>query len=133
MKKLLILTTFLSSLIMTSVANAEWTKLSKDTNGNTFYVDLERIKKHDGKVYFWFLADMLKPSQTGTISYIAYSEAECGRFRWKDLTFQYYNSPMASGKISSSRNSPDKDWRYPNPNSVYEFTLNVVCNHKSMQ
>ena len=32
MKQLLPLTTFLSSLIMTSVANAEWTKVAENVN-----------------------------------------------------------------------------------------------------
>jgi hypothetical protein len=34
MRKLLILTIFLSSLIMTSVANAEWTKVAENVNGS---------------------------------------------------------------------------------------------------
>jgi hypothetical protein len=28
----------------------------EDTEGNTFYVDFERIKKLDGYVYFWRLS-----------------------------------------------------------------------------
>ena len=34
MKKLLILITFLSSLVMTSVAKAEWTKVAESVNGS---------------------------------------------------------------------------------------------------
>ena len=38
MKQLLTLTTFLSSLIMTFVANAEWTKVAENVNGAEFYM-----------------------------------------------------------------------------------------------
>ena len=52
MKKLLMLAAIVCSVVLSPVAHAEWTKVTADKDGNTFYVDLERIKKHDGKVYF---------------------------------------------------------------------------------
>ena len=85
------------------------------------------------RTYFWQLTDRLKPTKTGTFSSKAYVEAECGRFRTRILNDMYYKGPMASGKINASSNTPDKDWRYPSPNSVKEFILKTVCNHKSMQ
>ena len=117
------------SVVLSPVAHAEWTKVTADKDGNTFYVDLERIKKHDGKVYFWQLYDYLKPYQ-GMLSFTAYTEVECGPLRYKDLTWTSYKGPMASGKISSTAWAPDKYWKYPNPNSINEVILNVVCNHK---
>ena len=96
MKKLLILTIFLSSLIMSSVAYAKWTEVSKNVSGDTYYVDFERIKKHDGKVYFWRLNDYLKPTKYGDISVKIYDEAECGRFRYRSLSATFYKGPMAS-------------------------------------
>ena len=53
MQKLLILPIIFLSLMMASVANAKWTKVVKSVDGDTFYVDLERIKKHSGKIYYW--------------------------------------------------------------------------------
>jgi hypothetical protein len=52
MKQLLILTIFLSPLFMASVTHAEWTKVSENMSGHTFYVDLSRIEKHNGKIYY---------------------------------------------------------------------------------
>jgi hypothetical protein len=115
---------------MTSVANAEWTEVSKNVNLDTYYVDLERIKKHSGKVYYWELGDYLKPTETGTMSNKAYVEAECGRFRYRFLSQTYYKGPMASGKINVSSNTPEKDWYYPPPNSSSEDILKAACNHK---
>ena len=63
------------------MAHAKWTKVTEDKNGTTFYVDLERIRKHDGKVYFWELGDYSKPKDYGAHSYKVYNETECGRYR----------------------------------------------------
>ena len=41
MKKLLILTIFLSSMIISSVAYSKWTEVVKNVNGTTYYVDLD--------------------------------------------------------------------------------------------
>jgi len=133
MKKLLILTTFLSSLIMSSVAHAKWTKVTEGESGSTFYVDLERIKKHSGKVYFWSLDDYGTPTEYGSISAKSYNEVECGSFRSRTLNYKYYTGPMGSGTINSSNKTPAKDWSYPEPYSVHEHILKAVCNHKSMQ
>ena len=133
MKQLLILTTFLSSMIIPSVAHAEWTKVDENIEGDSYYVDFERIKKHDGKTYFWQLSDLLKPVRNGSISGKSYVEAECGRFRYRWLNQTYYKGPMATGEVNSSYNLPDKNWNYPPPNSVAETKLKAVCNHKSMQ
>ena len=132
MKKLLMLTAIVCSVVLSPVAHAEWTPVSV-TRSAVSYVKFDSIRKKDGMVYYWFLTNFYKPQKTGFNSAQIYIEAECDRFRFRFLNWVTFKGPMASGKISSSRNSPDKDWRYPNPNSVYEFTLNVVCNHKSMQ
>ena len=75
MRQLLIITTiFLSSLLMASVVHAKWTKVGKSVDG-TFYVDLERIKKHSGMVYYWGLVDRSKPTMeiSGKIFLISYN------------------------------------------------------------
>ena len=134
MKPLLIITTiFLSSLMMASVANAKWAEVARSFDGNIFYVDLERIRKHDGKVYFWRLSNYSKPGYNGTMSSEIYIEAECGRFRLRWLNQTYYNGPMRSGKTLYSTNTPQKEWIYLPPNSAREDILKAVCNHKSMQ
>ena len=90
---------------------------------------IERIKKHEGKVYYWELIDRLKPTQLGFFSAKLYVEANCVRFGYRYLNQTYYDGSMASGTISSSYNTPDKDWTYPAPNTPSEAVLNAVCNH----
>jgi len=61
MKKItLLLTTLVFSLTMmfASTSYAEWTEVSEGVDGDTYYVDFERIRKHGGYVYFWYLIDL---------------------------------------------------------------------------
>ena len=129
MKQLLVLITLISSILMSSVANAKWTEVAKSVAGDTYYADLERIKKHNGKIYYRQLVDYLKPLITGTISNKSYNEAECGRFRYRWLNTTFYRGPMGTGEVDGSANNPNKEWQYPSPDSVAEAELNAVCNH----
>jgi hypothetical protein len=129
MKKFLILTAIVCSVVLSPVAHAEWTKVFKSVDGNIRYVDFERIKKHDGNAYYWELIDLLKPAQTGMISWLSYVEVECGRFRFRELTTTYYEGPMASGTISSRNNTP-ADWFYPKPDTLAERLTKRICKHK---
>jgi hypothetical protein len=67
MKKTTLLA-LLFTLMFSSPSYAEWTKVTESKDGNTFYVDFERIRKHDGFVYFWDFIDRLKPSPKGILS-----------------------------------------------------------------
>ena len=66
MQKLVLIITFIfSSMIFSSANSAEWTKVSEDVNGNTFYVDLMRIRNFYGYVYYWMLTDYKVPIERG--------------------------------------------------------------------
>ena len=126
MKKLLLIFTLLFSAAMySSPVRAEWTKLG-DVDGNTFYLDLERIRKHDGYVYYWDLLDYLKPTETGVWSVKIYSQTDCKLFRFKFLSFSFYKEPMGEGTADTS-NAKDQEWKYPPPNSSRETALKKVC------
>jgi hypothetical protein len=129
MKKLLLIFTLLFSALMFSTpSHAEWTKVSSTGNGaHTFYVDFERIRKHDGYIYYWLLTDYLKPNKFGDLSAKVYKQGDCKLFRNKILTDSYYKNPMGVG-TSSTSNEPEKNWTYPSPNSVSEYVLKAVCN-----
>ena len=55
MKKLLMLTAFIWSVMLSPVVHAGWTKVIKNEIGDDFYVNFERIKKYSDKVYCWEL------------------------------------------------------------------------------
>ena len=133
MKKLLLIFTLLFSTLMFSTPSyGEWTKVSSNDIGATFYVDLERIKKHGGYVYFWQLADYLKPliglRNELYLSSKYYIQVDCKLFRAKNLSASFHNEPM--GKRSGYNpeiKGKHANWKYPHPNSVDEAILKRVC------
>ena len=55
MKKLALLTTLLVFVMFSSDSYGKWTKIGVNVDGINVYVDIERIRKHDGYVYCWKL------------------------------------------------------------------------------
>ena len=116
--------------MFSSTSYAEWTKLGENVNGTFFYVDFDRIRKHDGYVYFWDLTDYLKPTKYGDLSGKTYNQGDCKLFQYKVLSFSFHKERMGLGTGERSKpTSKFKDWRYPAPNSVDEKILEKVCNH----
>ena len=126
MKRLTLLTVLVLSLLSTPVF-ADWTKVGESVNDDTFYVDFDRIRKHDGYVYYWSLGDYLKPND-GDLSYKSYKQGDCKRFRYKILNYSDHKEPMGGGTGDSS-NPKNPELEYPPPNSVSETVLKSVCKY----
>ena len=43
--------------------------MSKGADGDTNYVDLERIRRHGLSIYYWMLSDFLKLDVDGVLSF----------------------------------------------------------------
>jgi len=131
MKKLtLILTTLIFSLMFSSTSFAEWKKVDKEVRGNTYYVDFERIKKHDGYVYWWDLTDYLTPSPQGNLSAKIYIQGDCKKFRYKWLVTSFHKEPMGEGVSAYGGGEPtegNRGWQYPLPDTSNETVLKSVC------
>ena len=127
MKTLRTIFTLVFTLMFSSPSYAEWTKVSRNVNGDTYYVDFERIRKHGGYVYYWSMLDFLKPTPQGHLSFKSYKQGNCSLFRFKYLSESYHKEPMGRGTPSTSSNKPDKECNYPPPNSVSEDILKSVC------
>jgi hypothetical protein len=124
MKKLIILSTIIFSVMVSSPSFADWTKVGKSVDGGTFYVDFERIRKHGGDVYWWELVDFMKPDKMGDLSVKNYRQGDCKLFRFKQLSFLGYKEQMGQG---TQKTYFLLGWRYPSPNSVNEIILQRVC------
>ena len=127
MKKL-ILILLLSTVMFSSSSYAGWTAVTVDINGNIHYVDFERIRKHDGYVYYWRLRNYLVPDEDGDLSSKVYKQGDCKLFRNMRLSSSYHTQPMGEGTPSTISNKPKKEWTYPSPDSVAEIVLKQVCN-----
>jgi hypothetical protein len=130
MKKLLLIFTLLfATLVFSSPSYAGWTEVSENENGDIFYVDLDRIRKHDGYVYAWDLSNYLKMND-GYLSGKIYKQHDCKLVRFKHLSFSFHKQPMGRG--SGDVMKPVKEeqgWQYPTPNSVSETILKSICSH----
>ena len=129
MKYLLMLSTLTASLMFSASSFAAWTPVAKSASGSsTNYVDLDRIRKVNGLVYYWMIQDFLEPGSDGALSYKVYAKADCQTMLEMKLSFSAYKLPMAEGTATSTF-TPDPQWDYAEPDSVLEATLEAVCNH----
>ena len=128
MKKLLTIPILLFTLMFSSTAYAEWSELLNDVNGKNIYIDLDKITKQNGYIYWSTLADYHKQDEYGDLSHIAYQKGDCKLFRFKHLNFSFYKEPMGVGENLDM--SPSDKWRDPSPDSIIEYVLNFVCSIK---
>lgn len=130
MKKTLVLSSLLFSILFSPPSYSEWKweLVGESVNGNTFYVDFEGARKHDGYVYFWRMSNYLKPTPSGKSSSKGYIKGDCKIFRQTDLSGSFHKEAMGKGASDTYTLSPSKqEWSYPSPNSVSEVILKRVC------
>ena len=109
-----------------SPAYADWEKVAVGKNGDTFYVDFDRIRTNGGYVYWWDLSDYLTP-QYGVLSSKVYNQGDCEMFSFKSLTIMHYKQPMGEGSVGEINSPPDPKWIYVPPKSSVEGILKQVC------
>lgn len=119
---------FLLILCVPSVSNAEWLEAGKNVDGDVYYLDPDKIRKQGDSVYYWQLADLLKPNSLGILSVETYIEGDCKVYGVKVLTFAYYKLPMGKGDPVMDKPSESyKDWTYPPTGTSMYRLLNQVC------
>ena len=93
---------FLSFLLFSVNSHAvRWEKVV-DVDGDSYYVDVENIKKHNGFVYYWTMYDYLEPyAELGYLSGIGKYKADCEKKRQTWLTLTLYSLNMGKGKLLS--------------------------------
>ena len=128
MKYLLLTSTLTLSLMFSAGSWAEWTEVTESAlSGSKNYVDLDRIRKVDGLVYFWLIEDLLEPFN-GDMSYKVYYKADCETLQDMALSFSTYKLSMAKGDATSTF-TPEPKWVHAEPDTVKETTLQAVCAH----
>ena len=103
-----------------------WTRVT-EVDGNTFYVNFEKIRKHGRYVYWLELLDLEEPAENGHLSNISYIQGDCKQFRIKDLSFHWYKRPLGSGV--GIKFTPSNKWTYPQTNGAAETVLKSVCSY----
>ena len=90
MKKLLLLT-FLCFYI--NAFSANWKKVSENDNGDSFYIDINNIKKSEEFIYYWELIDLKEPIY-GALSSIRNFKANCSEEIKAMLSTSSYRGQM---------------------------------------
>ena len=127
----LILTLFFSTLMFASPAYADWEAVAVSADGDTYYVDFERMRTNGSNVYFWVLEDYLKPEEDGDLSSKVYHQSECEMFRLKMISVLFHKQPMGEGSVETY-SPPNPEWMYPPPTSAYEIILKEVCRRSGL-
>ncbi len=110
----------------------EWTKTSEDTDGDSFYIDFQTIKKLDnGNVIFWGMVDNLEGND-GFMSSKMFWEGDCNLSRMKVLSLIQYEEPMGVGESESLGGGIVElddimSWQYLPPDSIGYMNLEEVC------
>ena len=126
MKSLLTIFTLVFTMMFSSTIFGEWKMMGNDED-TKFYIDVERIRKHDGYVYFWSLTDYSKPfTKSKLLSSKNYYKVDCDLFRYKILQYVYHKESMGRD-IGETDEPHNKGWRYPQPNLFDEFFVKFVC------
>ena len=65
MKKISFIFTLLFSIItFVSPSYGEWKFVIQNQGGSNFYVETDKLRKHDGNIFVWELVDFLKPDMS---------------------------------------------------------------------
>ena len=126
MKSILTIFTFVFTLMFSFTSFAEWVKIGGNTTTG-FYVDYERLRKHDGCFYIWSLTNYAKPfTEAKLLSSKKYYQVDCDLFRYKVLQYVYHKEPMGRD-VGEPAEPHNKNWRYPEPKRFYEYFIKRVC------
>ena len=105
-----------------------WKKVAEGAkNGDSNYIDVDNIRKHNGLVYYWQLVDKLEPLDGGVNAYIDKWKVDCGEEKRTWLNTTDYSQPMGKGRITDEFTS--NKILYPKPNSVEYEHMKFACNN----
>jgi len=124
MKKLLVL---LFSILISFNSYGDWKYIHDNVDGDSQFIDMDRIKENGGYVYYWALIDYLKPTEYGHMSTKMYVQGDCGVHRIKYLSFTHSKQPMGEG--GETNNPPNPEWIYPSPGGGASYKLDSVCDY----
>ena len=107
-----------------------WKKVVANSIGDSYYVDINSIKKSNGLVYYWELGDYLEPI-TGSLdnasSSISKYKVDCGEEKRTWLNDTYYSQSKGRERIVEDNSNNIID--YPKPKEVRYTLMKFACNN----
>ena len=106
--------------------SVDWKKVIVDRSGDSYYVDVDNIKKQNGLLYYSRLEDYLRP-RNGDYSFIRKFKVDCTKGKRTWLSDTFYNQSMGRGQITREINL--KKVSYPKPNSIGFIVMKFSCDY----
>ena len=116
---------------------SNWTEVTTNMNGDTFYTDLTKIIMKDKVTLFWVLIDSSKKAsskRSGIKSVKTQQKCECISKKYKTMSWFFHEKKMGEGKSTDKSKyyadhffSPNY-WTYPSPGSSEEKVIELICN-----
>ena len=131
MKKITILLVIIFTFLFSNTSWGDWIFVTENVDGNKFYYDKDRVRKIGNYIYFLELGDIMKPKK-GFSSSIRHIELDCSIFRYKVLKLRGYKNSMGEGDIVGDY-TPKDEWRYPPPNSTFEYMYKKICEEHQLR
>tara|TARA_X000000368_G_C22940802_1_gene672056 strand:- start:696 stop:1106 length:411 start_codon:yes stop_codon:yes gene_type:complete len=136
MKRLILaLVVILISANSLYAAKFNWTeKMLNPTRTVEFYIDKKSVKRINNFVYYWSLANIIKPLKDAPElgSSFSYNKIDCADMGYQTIIFIAYTGKMGNGEILfHDSENPDKeeDKRFDPKNSVAYITHDKLCNY----
>ena len=124
MKKLF---TLLFSILISFNAYGEWSLVVTSTGGVEYHVDLDRISKKNGYIYYWALRNYPKPRFVTAASTKVLYEVDCTTpSKERRLAYYSYRSAMGNGPVNIEQ-IKTLDWEYAPPGSIRDIIFEEVC------
>ena len=125
----------LAAIFPQNIAAENWVEVTKSEDLlDTFYVDTDSLRKADGLVYFWDMADLTTPTPEGIYSELALRKVDCRLRRFEYVSYRVYTGNMASGEVSGFDDFIDQEdvkWEYASPGTIDEALLDFVCTYNN--
>ena len=111
-----------------NTVHAEWKKIGKNVNGDTYYLDFERVEKDTNNyVIYYMLADYKSPLMGDFLSVETTIAGDCAIGKQLDLFYKYYVQPMGREDGVETPSPLETKWVSPPPNSVSDVLFKKIC------
>ena len=104
--------------------SSNWKKISENQKGDSFYIDMNDIKKNNGFIYYWELIDLKEPVY-GALSSIRNFKANCSEKRKAMLSTSSYTGQMGKYILINEAKYNGKKFSDASKSTVMKF----ACDH----
>ena len=128
MKKIL----FILLLSFISVTHAQWILVSKNTDGNQYFVEINSIQQVGQYKRAWIKTEYSSSTEIALKHNIrsarSYEEHDCREKRFRELSLQLFKQPnLIDSDIHVNK---VQEWSFVPPDTVVENVFKVVCKTK---